>query len=1345
MTNPSLVSLTASDSADSLPKLLLPHVGEIGQLPLVIHLEVSDLSSIYLLHGTFPFFLLSATTHEAHDNAIIASYLARTLRLTVLHVHFRSGDDSITDVSGLHIPEKFFDHASENSVQNQSDTVDDNTERLWKAYTNALTCLSSGPLHPFAVFQSSEQDFEVHTVIFIIGRSCTPDISYAGVRVISLKILTPLPSSQIFDAVPPSASRVFVLEQLHHWHTKWTPFYLEVVKALKPRSSMPTIRNGILGSDKNSITNADLETLLGSSDSTVHRPQLGSFTPSNSITPPSIPKHELCYIQMLQHLFDGRFEFSNSPDLILYHGHLATNPEFALGRIRGLYEERAKLVNLVMDVLNESSVDNELHALLSKWYLSRHDAMLSSSTGKEIIQRLEQDSSHTLLERLMSLKHHFSIPSRWIVVSMAWSQDIGASGLHHILSSGLPVNLLLLHTTPYTLRHTINRRHHDVGLYAMNYGSTYVASTALYSSYNHAMRTFIEADRFQGPSIVLSYLPYQSEQTSAVDILKETKLAVDSGYWPLYRWDPSKSEGGGEPFSLDSDSIKNDLAQFLDRQNHLSQLVRSQPALSTEIVGSLGQNLKEARRAKARETYARLLQTIDAPPMRIFYASDGGGAEKLANRLASRGKLRGLETSVAALDSLSLDVLKELTGPVILITSTAGQGEPPLNGRKFFKWLNAVSTVPDNSTFLSNVHYAVFGLGDSRYWPRAEDFHFFNRPSRDLDSKLTLLGAQRIVDLKLGDAQDADGSETQYKIWEKQVWKAFGVDAAEATEPEQATITLEHVKAASNFLRGTIAEGISDSTTGALAPSDPPLTKYHGIWQQDDRDLREERQAQGLELAYYFMVRARMTGGLCTPEQWLKLDRLADEYGNGTMKITTRQTLQFHGILKKHLKQSIQAINKAMLDTFEVGGDVNSNIVCSSISTMSKIHAQVHQFSVDISERLMPRTTAYHEIWLDKKMVAGHAVKDFEPIYGEWYLPRKFKIAIAVPPKNDVDVFTNDLGYIAIIDESASKVIGYNVLVGGGMGTTWGDKRTYPRLGSIIGFCEPGQGVDVAEAVALVQRDFGDRVNRKTARVKYTVDRMGLENFKIEVEKRLGFALKEARPFRFHQNLDDYGWALGENGKHYFTMFIENGRIQDNPQKEIKTGLREIAQVHKGTLRLTTNQHLVISEIEPHDVPQIKSILSKFKLDSLNHSGLRLSSSACVAWPTCGLAMAESERYLPLLIDKVEKICEENGLRNDAIVMRMTGCPAGCTKPYVAEIGFLGKAPGAYGMLLGGGSYGQRLAKLYRENVTEREILDILRPMIKHYALDRLSGESFGDFVIRAGYVPTITSGREWL
>ncbi|KAF8801294.1 sulfite reductase subunit beta [Phlegmacium glaucopus] len=1346
-----LTSFTTTANSQVLTRLVL-HLGEISSLPIVLHIAVQDdLSDVLLLRSAVPFFLLSRTAQQAHDNALLAARLARTEKKAVVHAFYLStSTESIEEIPEDEILPFLLSPQLQgtNGINNQTNghpvtksNDDAAPTTLFKAYeTAALETLAliRRPLPPFTSHGSSEP----HTIIFTLGNDQL-ETEVDGVSFVSVSLATPISHRRLLNIVPSSVTRVIVLEQVFHWHSKWTPLYLEIVSAFQQRQSV-TVHTGILG-DSSEVQPSDIIKLIKySTPSPSSRLQLGLLPTSESVNNlPYVPKHEAAYTKILTHFFHDRLEISNSPDLVTSHGEVATTPEFALGRVRGQLDARAELISSVQELLEYGDLDPELHSLLSKWILVKDDGVKSKSLGKAIVENLvSQPITHPSMNRVLALHEYFPALSRWIIGSDVWSYDLGSSGLHHAIASGLNINILILDTIPYSSRHTVDphRRKHDVGLYAMNHGDVFVASVAVFSSYGQVLQALAEADRFNGPSVILAYLPYQTEDTPALDILKETKLAVDSGYWPLYRWDPSKEQAGQEPFSLDSDAVKNDLKQFLDRQNHLSQLVRSTPQMAADLVGSLGETVKEARKRMAEQSYNDLVSSLDAPPLLVLYASDGGAAEKKAKRLANRAKVRGLSVSIATLDSYTLGSLAE-EEYVAFVTSTAGQGEPPQNGRTFFKSLNAASLRGDQ--LLPKLHYTVFGMGDSHYWPRPEDAHYYNKPGKDLDARLEKLGAERMVVLGLGDDQDADGSETGYKVWEPLVWKALGVDSIEVTEAEPEPITNEHIKAASGYLRGTIAEGLEDFSTGALAPSDGQLTKFHGIYQQDDRDIREEREVQGVEPAYSFMIRVRMPGGVCLPHQWLQMDHIADEHGSGTFKITTRQTFQFHGVIKRHLKPAIQDINRVLLDTLAACGDVNRNVICSSIPTMSKLHEQVFNFSKEVSSHLIPRTTAYHEIWLDKKLVAGEALKDFEPLYGEFYLPRKFKVAIAVPPTNDVDVFANDLGFIAIVGDDG-ELQGFNVTIGGGMGVTHGNKKTYPRIGSLIGFCTPEQGKYVAEKVMLVQRDHGNRADRKNARLKYTVDSMGLDIYKAEVEKLLGYPLGPSRPFAFDRNVDDFGWHTGEDGKHHFTLFIENGRVQDEPGRDFKTGLREIAKIHKGTFRLTANQHLLVSEVATEDLPLIKGLLARYKLDNLDFSGLRLSSSACVAFPTCGLAMAESERYLPLLIDKVEQICEQNGLRNDSIVMRMTGCPNGCARPYIAEIAFVGKAPGNYSMLLGGGYHGQRLNKIYRESVTEPEILAILRPMIKRYALERLEGERFGDFTIRAGYIAPTTEGKLW-
>ncbi|KAF5362331.1 hypothetical protein D9756_002581 [Leucocoprinus leucothites] len=1369
-----LASLTATSSSQLLTRLVF-HLPDFSSRPVVLHIAIhEDLSDVLLLRSAVPYFLLSSTTQQAHDNALLAARLARLEKKAVVHAFYHSSapeplnilpEDKVlpfllaskhpvspSSSSGRVTPvvpshtngQAQNEHPVNSHASNGLGPIDDPVVTShFKAYQAvAAETLSQlrRPLPDFVVRGSTEPQ----TVVFTIGRRDIT-IPVEGVSFVTLSLLNPIPHSRLLSAIPPSVQRVIVLEQVYRWTTKWTPLYLEVVGALQHRNaeSRPVVLSGILG-DVSDVTLPDILKVIQSPTLSSSRLQLGLLPSTSSTTSiPAVPKHESAYTKILSHIFSDRLDIVNSPTLVSTQGQAATTPEFALGRVQGQIDERSNLIASVEELLRVEGISPDLHGLLSKWRLSNEDGTKSQKLAQEIITFLESSPiDHPAASKILSLRSHLPAVSRWIVGSDAWSYDLGASGLHHAIASGLNINILIIDTLPYSARNTADphRRKHDVGLYAMNHGDVYVASVAAFSSYAQVLQAFMEADRFNGPSVVLAYLPHRSEDTPALEVLKETKLAVDAGYWPLYRWDPSKERDGKEPFSLDSDVIKNDLKQFLDRQNHLSQLTRSKPQIAAELVGNLGDTVKEARKQRAQQSYNDLITSIDAPPLLILYASDSGAAEKKAKRLAGRATARGLSTTIATLDSAPLETLSE-EEYVVFITSTAGQGEPPQNGRTFFKALNAAATRGDK--IFEKLKFSVFGMGDSHYWPRVEDAHYYNKPGKDLDARLEKLGGERITNLGLGDDQDADGAETGYKVWEPQLWKALGVDSIEITEAEPEPITNEHIKAASGYLRGTISEGLEDFSTGALAPSDTQLTKFHGIYQQDDRDIRDERQAQGVEPAYSFMIRVRMPGGVCTPQQWLQMDQIADEHGSGTFKITTRQTFQFHGVIKRHLKLAIQDINRVLLDTLAACGDVNRNVICSSIPTMSRLHAEVYEFAREVSSHLIPRTTAYHEIWLDKKLVAGEALKDFEPLYGEFYLPRKFKIAVAVPPTNDPDVFANDVGFIAIIDKGGN-LEGFNVAIGGGMGVTHGNKKTYPRTASLLGFCTIEQGKYVAEKIMLVQRDNGNRVDRKNARLKYTVDRMGLDVYKAEVEKLLGYTLEPPRPFTFDRNIDDFGWHVGEDGKHHFMMFIENGRVQDEPGRDYKTGLREIAKVLKGSFRLTANQHLMISDISSEDLDLVKNLLAKYKLDNLNYTGLRLSSSACVAFPTCGLAMAESERYLPLLIDKVEKICEENGLRNDSIVMRMTGCPNGCARPYVAEVAFVGKAPGTYLMLLGGGYHGQRLNKIYRESVTEPEILAILGPMIEHYAKERLPGEHFGDFTIRAGYIAPTTEGKAW-
>ena len=518
----------------------------------------------------------------------------------------------------------------------------------------------------------------------------------------------------------------------------------------------------------------------------------------------------------------------------------------------------------------------------------------------------------------------------------------------------------------------------------------------------------------------------------------------------------------------------------------------------------------------------------------------------------------------------------------------------------------------------------------------------------------------------------------------------------------------EIIKENSNYLRGTILAGLTNPSTGALSDDDTQLTKFHGIYQQDNRDLRSERRKQKRERAYSFMARIRVPGGVCTPTQWLQMNHIADDYANGTMKLTTRQAFQFHGILKEKLKTAIQRINAVSLDTIAACGDVNRNVMCTSTPYQPNVHAQALQLAKDISTCLTPATKAYDEIWLDGvKLEEG---EEHEPIYGKHYLPRKFKTVIAIPPNNDVDLFAHCLGFIAIVDKG--RLLGYNVTVGGGLGTTHNKLETFPRLADVMAFCTPAQAVDVAEKVVTVQRDYGDRTDRRHARVKYTVEDYGIGWFRRQVESRLGYFLEEPRPFQFEHNGDRYGWVQGDNGLWNLTLYIEGGRIFDTEELKMKTALKKLAIMHNGDFRLTANQNLIVGNVSEEKIEDVEALFQRYNWNLLQQtSGLRLNALACVSLPTCGLALAEAERYLPTLVTNIEKLLAEYGLFHDDITIRMTGCPNGCARPYLAEIGLIGKSPGKYNLYLGAGFAGERLNKLYRTALKPEQVLETLRPI----------------------------------
>lgn len=570
---------------------------------------------------------------------------------------------------------------------------------------------------------------------------------------------------------------------------------------------------------------------------------------------------------------------------------------------------------------------------------------------------------------------------------------------------------------------------------------------------------------------------------------------------------------------------------------------------------------------------------------------------------------------------------------------------------------------------------------------------------------------------------------------------------------EQKLSEVEIIKDKSDFLRGTLAQSLENRITGALYPDDTNLIKFHGSYQQTDRDLDSERKAQKLEPLYSLMIRVRVPGGVATPAQWLRMDELSDQYGNGTLKLTTRQAFQLHGIKKRQLKATVQGFNAVFLDSIAGCGDVNRNVMCSTNPDESRVHEAVFQVAKDISAAFTPRTTAYYEIFLDGQPVddsqpfqssKGPDGKDEEPIYGKTYLPRKFKIALAVPPYNDTDIFANDIGLVAL--EKDGELQGFNLAAGGGLGMTFGMPDTFPRLADMLGYIDKQDVIKVCEAIITTQRDHGNRENRKFSRLKYTIERLGLAAFKAEVERRSGIVFQPEKPYKFVHSGDPLGWTKTHDGRFNLGLFIEGGRIADFPDFPLKTTLRMLALVHDGDFRLTGNQNLVIGNISAQKRPIIEAILEKHGILAATHrqTALRQNSIACVALNTCTLAFAEAERYLPSLIDKIDGILRAHGLEKEAINIRMTGCPNGCGRPYLGEIAFIGKSPGYYNLYLGAAHDGSRLNKLYKEMMDENAILQALEPIIAHYAKERLRGERFGDFVIRKEYVKATTHGTNF-
>ncbi|URL06079.1 assimilatory sulfite reductase (NADPH) hemoprotein subunit [Avibacterium sp. 21-595] len=548
----------------------------------------------------------------------------------------------------------------------------------------------------------------------------------------------------------------------------------------------------------------------------------------------------------------------------------------------------------------------------------------------------------------------------------------------------------------------------------------------------------------------------------------------------------------------------------------------------------------------------------------------------------------------------------------------------------------------------------------------------------------------------------------------------------------------ERLKEESNFLRGTILEDLNDGLTGGFNGDNFQLIRFHGMYEQDDRDIRAERLAQKLEPRKFMLLRCRLPGGIIKPFQWIEIDKFARENSYyRSIRLTNRQTFQYHGVPKTKLQDMHRLLHRIGLDSIATASDMNRNVLCTSNPIESELHQQAYEWAKKISEHLLPRTRGYLDVWIDgKKAMSSENLlePEEEPILGKTYLPRKYKTTVSIPPLNDVDVFGNDMNFVAIKGDNG-ELAGFNVLVGGGLSMEHGNTTTYPHVALELGYISLEQTLIAAEAIVTTQRDFGNRADRKHARTRYTIQAMGLEGFKAEVERRMGFVFAPIRPYQFTERGDRIGWVKGIDNKWHLTLFIESGRITDNdPKRPLMTGMLEIAKIHQGDFRITANQNIIIAGVPEEEKARIEAIARQYGLME-KITKQREYSMSCVAFPTCPLAMAEAERILPDFTTEIEKSLAKHGIPEEYIVTRITGCPNGCGRAMLAEIGLVGKAIGRYNLHLGGDREGCRIPRLYQENQTIDDILTEIDRLIGYWATERNSEESFGDFVIRVGVV----------
>lgn len=917
----------------------IPHIYKLSSYPVVIHVMLSnndDLSTIAALRHTGLMILHSASLQEAQDLALVSHALALSSGKGVIHFWENDQNDlpipseannvikvmlastergqepdgtdsglesrylqkdkapaaphdintrisggeivngEVNGINGNHATQHITDPPEANPIalDDLFNLFENITGRKYTAFEYLGSSSATDAIVTWTSFSKSFQDV----------LSTSPELTEIGI--VNVRLYRPWSTTSFLKCFPPTVKRIAVVEELTSRPLKWGPMFIDVLSATQERAAvdfhvtsyqighvrmdtMPAILGGIISNMRSETPQKVM--VIGESSTTGSESSLAQ------------PQLENAYVKILQQLFGKKLNVLNpayTSDVTIAD-ELQSAPEYALGSFFARVDRQKSLFTEVSIATRARRLEpSTLNDLLAQWISEKEDHAVSDDLADGVLDQLRK-SHHPLCKKLLSDPWLIKGEIPWIIGSEAWAYDLGSSAVHHALASGRNVNLLVIDSEPYSSksRQVSENRKKDIGLYAMNFGNAYVASVAVYSSYTQVMHAMLEAEQYDGPSIVLAYLPYSTELESPLQMMQDTKMAVDSGYWPLYRWTPSLSSIVPPSFHLDSERVKKELKAFIDRENHLTHLTRDEVQLSPIVSHSYGTEMRLLRKRKAKEAIESLMEGLSGPPITVLFASDGGNAENVAKRLARRGKARGLKPKLIAMDDFPMEDLPSENN-VIFCISTAGQGEFPQNGREMWDALKSGTDID-----LSKMNFSVFGLGDSHYWPRKEDRIYFNKPAKDLDARLADLGATRMTDIGLGDDQDPDGYETGYNIWEPLVWKALGVDQVEADVDEPKPLTNEDIKIASNFLRGTIAEGLADTSTGAISESDAQLTKFHGTYMQDDRDLRDERKSQGLEPAYSFMVRVRMSGGVCQPGQWIAMDEISDKWGNETFKM----------------------------------------------------------------------------------------------------------------------------------------------------------------------------------------------------------------------------------------------------------------------------------------------------------------------------------------------------------------------------------------------------------------------------------------------------------------------------